>query len=344
MAAAALVKLLGTAGTARAAFDLMKQRLSGSPCGKSLEALAVHAYGRPVASLFLLNYSEKLWGLPAAQLAESAAGSRLKTLHLRSVVAGALGFAKPQHYEGAFLYPRHGIGEISDRLADACGSDRVITRSPITGLRHDGHRITEIGIGGDTWIDAGTVISTLPVDLMLGMLHPAAPDSVRALVARIRYRNLVLVTLAIDRPQITNFATVYFPDAAFPFTRVSEPRNRSAEMAPPGQTSLLVELPCDPDDAIWAADDTLAVTRVVDALSGIGWFSKSQVRDARVFRLSHAYPVAALGVSDTIADIARYLQGFQNLHLLGRNAEFRYTWIHELLAGARTLVDDIARG
>jgi protoporphyrinogen oxidase len=114
-------------------------------------------------------------------------------------------------------------------------------------------------------------------------------------------------------------------------------------MAPPGHTSLLVELPCDQGDPMWAAPDDATIGRVVDCLVGIGWIRPTDVIDAHVARLSHAYPVAALGLDRDLRRIAAWLAPLTNLHLLGRNAEFRYTWIHELVSSGRKVIDEIRR-
>jgi len=336
-----LARHLGAAGTARAAVDLVAARIRGRPRDASLESLAVHAYGRSIASRFLLNYSEKLWGLDASRLAESAAGARLKALGIRSLVTTVLRAGKARHFEGAFLYPRHGIGQIAERLGGVCGDANISRQAPVTGLRHDGRRIVAAEIAGSRWVSVGAVVSTLPVDLMVRMLQPAVPPDVLAAAARVRYRNLVLVALALDRPSVTPCATVYFPGREFPFTRVSEPRNRSAEMAPPGKTSLLVELPCDGTDGMWTARESAVFDAVVGALAGIGWIGRADVIDAHLARVSHAYPIAELGLDEDLGPIWRHLGQFENLRIVGRNAQFRYTWIHDLIAAGRDAIDGL---
>ena len=76
-----------------------------------------------------------------------------------------------------------------------------------------------------------------------------------AMADSIRYRQVRLVVLLLDRESVTRAATVYFPSSEFEFTRLSEPRNRSTDMSPLGKTSLLAEIPCHEEEEIWRADD-----------------------------------------------------------------------------------------
>src|SRR6185436_9811278 len=136
----------------------------------------------------------------------------------------------------------------------------------------------------------------------------------------------VLVVLMIDRPSVTPYASVYFPDVHVPFTRVSEPRNRSAEMSPAGKTSLVVELPCDVGDDVWAEADADVVARVIPTLRRLGWVDNRSLLDNCVVRIPNAYPVLDVRAEQAAAVVTEHLRRIDNLTLLGRNGLFRYTW------------------
>jgi protoporphyrinogen oxidase len=112
-------------------------------------------------------------------------------------------------------------------------------------------------------------------------------------------------------------------------------------MAPAGKTSLLAEMPCDPADAAWTAPDAVTADRVVEALVRIGWIARREVLASHVARMSHAYPVAELGLDEQLCRIWAYLRTLDNLTIVGRNAQFRYTWIHVLLAAGKQAIDDL---
>ena len=92
---------------------------------ESFGQLALDRYGRTLAGLFLLNYSRKLWGTDPFRLSTEVSGGRLKGLDLAGFLRETfLGRSRPAgHLDGSFLYPRHGIGAVVDRVCEAIGED-----------------------------------------------------------------------------------------------------------------------------------------------------------------------------------------------------------------------------
>jgi protoporphyrinogen oxidase len=306
----------------------------------SLDSLARRAYGPALAKQFLLNYSEKLWGVPCTELSPKTSGSRLNGLGLRSLFKRAV--ASGAHLEGAFYYPAGGYGRIATRLADACGTSVIKTRSSVTQLFHDGRQITAVEINHRDRVPVRHVVMTLPLNVAAGLFNPPLEDDIRAAATQIRFRNLLLVMWLLDRPSLTSYATIYFPDRATPFTRAYEPRNRSAAMAPAGQTSLVVEIPCNADDEVWNADEQMVIAQAEAALRPFRWIAKNEVIGSRRVRVRHAYPVLTNDAERRASLVASRLARFSNLQLIGRNGTFEYGWLHTMLRMAKTAVDDLA--
>ena len=55
---------------------------------------------------------------------------------------------------------------------------------------------------------------------------------------RIQYRSMILIYLVLGQPRFTEFDAHYFPEAAVPLTRLSEPRNYSTVAEPENPISL----------------------------------------------------------------------------------------------------------
>jgi protoporphyrinogen oxidase len=267
-------------------------------------------------------------------------GGRLRGLRLSTLLAR--NGSGPQHLDGAFYYPRGGYGRIVEKLAEACGPDAIRCASRVTRLSHDGHRITHVEVNGRDRLPVHRVAATLPLGLTLTLLDPVPPDHIVALAESLRFRHVVLAAWFLSRPRVTDHATVYFPDAAVPFTRVYEPLHRSMEMSPPGHTSLVAEIPCDSADPVWTADDESVVRMAQPTLEAMNWVVPGSVVGTSVVRLSHAYPVLTLDAERAAAEIVRYLGRFENLHLLGRNGLFHYGWLHTVMRMAKTLVQELA--
>jgi protoporphyrinogen oxidase len=290
-------------------------------------------YGRTISELFLLNYSEKLWGVPCRQLSAAVSGRRLTGLNPLAIVRELMGGpgATSGHMEGRFLYPRTGYGAIVDALGSACGAANIHLNSPVEKIHHSRSNIDAISVRGQAAIPVQKVVNTLPLPVLLGLLDPAPPAEYRSLAESLRFRNLVLVAIFLDLDRVTNSASVYFPDKEFPFTRVYEPIHRSRLMAPPGKTSLCFEYPCFATDAIWQSDDEGIIDTSVGYLERLGLASRDRVIGGEVIRMSHAYPVLEAGIEDQVARALKYLSDFSNLSVVGRNGRFVYAHVHDML-------------
>ena len=337
-----LAGALGLPVFVKAGLEVLRARLGGrGGAGADFESFALRTYGRTLAERFLLGYSEKLWGAPCRRLSPRIAGKRMQGLTLKTFVKEALlgRGAKTEHLDGSFFYPRRGIGMIPDALGAACGEEHIRRESAITGIRHDGKRIAAVEVNGGQEMDTGFVVSTLPLDRFLQMMTPRPPDDVLAVARGLRYRNVVLVALFLNRESVTHAATLYFPGPEFPFTRLYEPRNRSAAMSPPGRTSLVVEMLCQGDDPVWAMADSRLVERVLQPLFKTRMITEREVMDSAVTRMSHAYPVLEAGFEEKLDHVMTYLGQFKNLEFSGRSGRFAYTHLHDLMRSGRAIVD-----
>lgn len=336
---------LGPSLLTRGLIELAFERVAAGRRDGSFAGMARRRYGRTVADRFLLNYSSKLWGLSSERLSPQVSGDRLRGLDLRQFVLRTVfrRRADRRNVDRAFLYPVRGIGMIADALAASCGPGAVRTSTRVCRIRHDGARISSVStLGQGEGAPVDTVVSTLPIGRLLGMLEPPPPEDVRRHARELAHRNLLLVALFLRRPSVTDAATVYFPDPRLPFTRVTEPRNRSQAMSPAGHTSLVAEIPCGPGDSSWSADDARLVEMTRRPLEAIGWLRSEEVVSSRVVRISHAYPVLSLDFERSLEPVRRYLGGFSNLILAGRNGRFEYGWIHEMIREGRDVVRSFA--
>jgi protoporphyrinogen oxidase len=204
----------------------------------------------------------------------------------------------------------------SERLR--CGS-RVVR---IAAERNRVHTVEYVTAGQRVSLAASAVVNTLSITLLVRILDPSPPPRILEAARRLRFREVVLVTLFLDQPTVSDAACTYFPQRDLEFTRVHEPRNRSAEMSPPGKTSLVVELPCFEGDAVWAREDPALVAGVVHDLDRVGLIQRTAIVGSAVARVSRAYPVHACGYLAAAQAVLDHLRGFSNLATLGRGGGF----------------------
>lgn len=318
---------------------------------------AINQYGKTLAEHFLLNYSEKLWGQPPHKLSTAIAGNRLKGLDLRNFLRSTL-LGTPQnpaHLDGSFFYPKYGIGMISDKLCEFIGPDHIKLNHRVNRLVHKNGTIERIIVNNvsDTQhpaaaqneieIPVSTVINTLPLTLSMRMLDPPPPPELSKIADTIKYRHLLLCVFCLDRDTFSSNASIYFPSEAFPFTRLYEPKNRSTDMAPKGQTVIVLELPCYSDDAVWNMSEATLQTEIWEALQRVKPLLPEEVIHYQSYKLPFAYPVLEVGFEENVAQLVAYFETFKNLYLTGRSSLFRYLHLHDLFKAGREVIEQIAQ-
>jgi protoporphyrinogen oxidase len=337
-----LLKGLGPVTVAKAACEVMVNRAFGKRAKANFEDFAIGTYGRSIAGRFLTNYSEKLWGLSCEKLSYGCAGRRMKGLNLETFIWEALygSRTKTEHLDGSFYYPKFGIGEILDRWINICGQENIVRRSKVTKIFHNDKKILSVEVNGSDKIMTKYAVTTLPISQFLNILTPLPPEEILELGNSLSYRHLKLVALFIDRPSVTASATIYFPDSEFIFTRLYEPKNRSAHMSPPDQTSLVVEIPCQYDSEYWEMDDRALIGKVTLKLCEMGWIKEKDVMDAVVHPMHYAYPVLELGYENKAGKLFHYLERFNNLAFAGRSSQFEYLHLHDIMKSGKEIVEN----
>lgn len=338
----------GLRGAGRIGLDLVRSLRRRRGPAASFEDLAIATFGETLARRILLNYSAKLWGLPPDQLSPDVATRRLRGMTLRSLIHEVVSpRRRVSHVDGSFLYPRRGYGEIVEALTRALPPESIRLRCEVVALQSRGGVVTQVVCSGGRTVERpDRIVSTLPLPLLVRLLGDALPDEARAAAGRLRLRQVRLIFLRLGTPSLSDYASIYVPDPAFCVSRIYEPRNRSAEMAPDGETSVVAEVPCFPgDDAERLADGDLA-NRVVDELAALGLLNPADVVEWRHHRIPNAYPVYSIDYAGDVRVIESALAAVPNLDTIGRAGRFVYSHLHDQLRFGkdyvRTLTDSEA--
>jgi protoporphyrinogen oxidase len=328
--------------TGRIGIELIRSRRRTTPA-VSFADFAVSQFGETLARRLLLNYSEKLWGLPAEQLSPDVATRRLQGMTLTSLFFEVI-FPKKKttHIDGSFLYPRDGYGRIVAALEEAIPRASIRSGHDIVRLECDRKRIRRIHFAQHHHVDPGAqVVSTLPLTLTVKFLGDDVTSEVREAAAGLRFRHIRLFFLRLAQPHVSPNASIYIPDPSMCVTRMYEPKNRSSSIAPPNETSLVVEVPCFTGDAIATATTEDLATRVVAELSSIGIIAASKVIEWRHHFLPNAYPVYSLDYVARRSLIIEELGKITNLDLVGRGGQFFYSHLHDQLRFGKDYVANL---
>ncbi len=325
---------MGMATTAGILADYAWEKLkpsSGRAGIVSLEDWVVRNFGRTMFNIYFKEYSEKVWGIDCAKISATWVAERIKGLSLAQAVKHA--FFKVSGRDLAtladtFQYPSLGIGRLSDRLREEIEeSGEVFTNTSVIRVNHTNFKVESITIRDQDRVfavPADEFISSIPITRLLGMLDPAPPARVLKAAAALKYRDLVVVAVMVNRERVTDQTWIYLPEKEIPFGRIHEPKNWSPAMAPKGSSLLVMEYFSSRGDSLWNMHDDKLATLTIDHLIQLGFIRKQDVVDSMIVRVPNAYPLFEVGYREHVQVLLDYLGLFSNLHSAGRNGMFRY--------------------
>jgi protoporphyrinogen oxidase len=347
---------LGVPTVARIVADYSAERvksLFGNGRCVSLEDWVVKNFGRTMFNVYFKQYSEKVWGIDCQSISEKWVAKRIQGLSLWKALKNA--FFKFSGREiptlaDTFSYPRRGIGRISDRFREEIESENntVHTSTGVVGVKHNGRRVESVTVkssSGEEVIEAGNVISTIPVNSLIKMMAPEAPPDVLDAALKLRFRDLLLVAVMVGRERVTDQTWIYIPEKKIPFGRIHEPKNWSEDMAPAGKTLLVVEYFCFRGDDVWNSPDKELSKVTLDGLKKLGFVNSDEIIGTEVLRVPGAYPLFEVGFEEHLQKLYDWLKNFENLQVAGRSGMFQYhNMDHAIVSGFEAAEELINKG
>jgi protoporphyrinogen oxidase len=319
--------------SARIIFDYivatLKSTLAPPQKEHSFEEWGVRNLGRTLYDLCFGIYSARVWGLPTSQISSKQA-QRVAKLNLKNIILRTLGIrADPATYFTKYMYPRQGISVLYEGMAaEICrAGGHIFLESPVVRLeRSGGGRIDRVICrrnGREQAVESDVVVSTLPLPLLVNTISPGLPSTVAAHAAKLRYRSLKLIYIALKRPQLTDYHWVYLLDGHYRVNRMSEQKNVSADMVPEDRTILCIELSCWRDDELWRASDEDVYRIALNDLLQMGYgVTEQEVEEYHVTGIATAYPVYELNFEDHLIPVLEGVHSVPNLLTIGRHGLF----------------------
>lgn len=342
---------------ARAMIEVAWSRLRNMvkrPVEDSFESWTYSRFGRTLYELYFGPYTRKVWGIDPKLLDPRTATSRItvdSAWDLIKKTAGYhfLGAEDLQHihseYRRSFYYVRHGIGSLQSHLRrriEELGGRFEFGRRLVSVTR-SGDEIETLGFeNGRSASGFSNVISTIPLPHMLQI---ALGDAGKRLVIEnsLPFRGMVFVFLRVNKPQVLDNHWTYYPDLDIPFQRTTEFVHFRAEMTPPGQTGLTLEVASNPGDGMWERRDNEIAEACVKRMVELELLRPSEVLGYDVVRVRNAYPVQVMNYQEKANALVDALAEVKNLVTIGRQGLFRYCNMNECMEMSIDVVAKLAK-
>ena len=360
---------LGVVRTTRIGFSYLWTALF-PPKVHNLEQFFISRFGRELYKTFFKSYTEKVWGVPCDQISAEWGAQRVKGLSvtktilhfLKNTLAPAKDI-KQKDVETSlieqFLYPKLGPGQLWELVAEkikAMGGE-ILTEHTVTSLHTEGNRVVGISAtdprGASREFCGDYFFSTMPVKELVNAFDRPAPQHVHTISEGLQYRDLITVgllcrKLAVKDPGTSNGLVkdnwIYIQEPDVAIGRLQIFNNWSQYLVKDSNTVWIgCEYFCYDSDPNWKASDEEMSALAKQELEKIGIIRQSDVLDSTVIRVEKTYP-AYFGSYERFPELRAYLDGFENLFLVGRNGMHRYNNQDHSMLTAMMAVSNILEG
>ena len=365
---------LGFVRTVRCGCSYMRSALLPQREEKSLEDFIINRFGRQLYLTFFKSYTEKVWGVPCNKISAEWGAQRIKGLSLKGVVmhflkktfgSKAPGDIAQKKTETSliekFLYPKFGPGQLWEHAAETvlANGGEIHFGIKIDRIHLDGNtvaRIEGVNEAGERVTFAGDYfLSTMPVRDLVCAISATGPQQVPAEVTEVSeglmYRDFITVGLLASRlavkekdgsPLKDNWIYIQEPDVVV--GRLQIFNNWSPFLVSAADKVWIgLEYFCNETDDLWKLSDEAMARFAIAEVAKIGILMAEDVEDFHVVRVPKTYP-AYFGSYDRFDVVRRYLDGFPNLFLVGRNGMHKYNNQDHSMLTAMTAVENIVNG
>ncbi len=309
---------------------------SKAPHG-SFERWADTNFGRPLNEYFFKPYTQKLWGIDASMLSDEWAGQRISLLDAKDALLKSLGWTKtaPGAFAVKYLYPKGGIGEIFEVMADEIGrmGGKIITGARPVKLRTSGLTITGVEVERKSKersvVEADTYLSTIALGEIAKLVEPGMETA-------LTYRSLRFLNITLSGIEnLSRNTWMYIPEADMIMTRIQEPKRRSPFSAPPGRTSVMLEIPCQRGDATWTMPGSSLLNLALGHLLKLGFDLRPHVTGCFSTFAEYAYPRMEIRYKNSVQPLRELVNRFDNLKTAGRQGLFKYIFMDTAMLAGR---------
>lgn len=336
----------------------------------NLEQFFIQRFGRELYLTFFKSYTEKVWGISCAEISADWGEQRVKGLSIRKAIAhnlrqvfssnGSRGLPQKDVETSLierFLYPKYGPGQMWEEVARkivALGGT-IVPDFSVDEVSPCGSRIVSVaGTGGDgtrQTYSGDLFFSTMAVKDLVQAFDAPVPEQIRAISDGLVYRDFITVGLLLNKLKVTDDSSgsqkliadnwIYIQEPDVLAGRLQIFNNWSPHMvSDQSKVWLGVEFFCNEGDQLWTSSDADMTRLAAEELDRIGILDAGDVLDSVVIRMPKTYP-AYFGTYSEFPVLRAYLDGIENLYLIGRNGMHRYNNQDHSMLAAVTAVDNI---
>ncbi|MCL2102373.1 MAG: NAD(P)/FAD-dependent oxidoreductase [Fibromonadales bacterium] len=301
---------------------------------KNLQDFMLNRFGKELYLTFFKDYTEKVWGIPCEQIGAEWGAQRIKGLSIAKTIKHAL-FKNSNETSliEEFWYPKFGPGYLWQRAAD-----KVIEMG---GEIKFNTKIEKLNLKEYDYI-----LSSMPVKDLVNAMQDDVPQNIKDIANGLVYRDFITVGMLLDKLEVGNIKDnwIYVQENDVKVGRLQIFNNWSEHLVKDKDKVWIgMEYFANEGDDLWNLSDRVFSKLAINELEKIGIAKKESVLDSVVIKVQKAYP-AYFGTYNKFGELRAWLDGIDNLFLIGRNGMHRYNNMDHSMLSALEAVKAIHSG
>jgi protoporphyrinogen oxidase len=290
----------------------------------NFEELIYGVFGAGIAKHFMMPYNFKVWAHPPAMMNKEWIGERVSVVDTARVLGNVVLDRDDAGWgpNSTFKYPRHGgTGGLFERMQPYV-RENLRLGAGVSGV--DVER-KEVLLADGRREPYDYLMSTMPLDRLVGSIAGDVPEQVRCQAERLRHSGSCIVGIGVQQPAPSKKCWMYFPEDNAPFYRVTYLSNYSPEVVPDAarQYSLLAEVshsgfkPVDRNRIVEETIQGMVSTRLLRESD------RADIVDAYLIERDYTYPTPSLERDAALRVLHPWLES-RDIYSRGRFGAWRY--------------------
>ncbi len=229
-------------------------------------------------------------------------------------------------------YPKKGFGEIANKIGNQVKNNG--------GEIHTSQEVNEIVLNSENSFDVKTkdktfsgdfVISTIPLNRVISKIKPLCETSVIQSAKKLEYLSLVLLYLITNKKNVLDCQYCYFVDK--PYNRITNTNSFSESSSPQDENILAVEISCHYGSKMWKTSDEEIFSICMQGIEkdSLLKLKKEDIIDYKIIKVPSVYPIYRKDYEIHLRETEKYFAKIKNFFSIGRQGQFYYGDIDQMI-------------
>lgn len=291
-------------------------------------------FGAGFGKHFFFPFQRKIFGYDLKKITASWTGRFVPSTSLQQIISGSIRDVDDSliGYNASFLYPKKGgivfwVQKIAHHLTRPIHTNFCVTSIDLK------QKIVKFSNGHIEPFEQ--LISTMPLNLLLKNLEERSSTSLKKAAEKLLCNSVINFNLGVNRPDLSEKHWIYFPENKYPFYRVGFPSNCSANMTPPGCSSLYGEFSHVNKSASWVQQTLSNSLKITKTLFNI---SDADILTTKIMPINHAYVIYDEWREKNLPKIHKELEA-QSVYSIGRYGQWKYSSMQEAVLDGKKIAE-----